>query len=146
MWLWVQTHPRLISSEAEEVQMEKQVGEKKTEACEESVGRSVVALDHTSTIETVRLLLKKKVRSINKFSAIFKKLDKDGKGTLSKKQFQRLIQLAVKGNKELTDGLGEYFEALWEDVFRKCTKKGGGGEVEVDLETAASWLFQKVSN
>ena len=93
-------------------------------------------------IETVRLLLKKKVRSINKFSVIFKKLDKDGKGTLSKKQFQRLIQLAVKGNKELTVGLNEYFEALWGDVFRKCNKKGGGGEVEVDLETVTNWLFR----
>ena len=68
-------------------------------------------------------------------------MDKDGNGTLSRKQFKRLINKAVKGNKELADGLDEYFEALWVDVRRKCTKKGGGGEVEVDLKTAASWLF-----
>ena len=81
------------------------------------------------------------MRSINKFSVIFKRLDNDGKGTLSRKQFKQLIQLAVKGNNELADGLDVYFEALWVDVCRTCTKKGGGGEVEVDLDAAASWLF-----
>jgi hypothetical protein len=97
--------------------------------------------DHTADIETVRLLLKTKVRSINKFSVIFKKMDKDGKGTLSRKEFKRLIQLTVKSNKELVDGLDVYFEALWVEVCRKCTKKGGGSEVEVDLNAAVSWLF-----
>ena len=100
-----------------------------------------MAPDHAPTIETVRLLLKKKVRSVTKFSAIFKKMDKDGNGALSRKQFQRLIQVTVKGDKELVGGLNEYFEALWVDVCRQCTKKGGGGEVEVDLETVVSWLF-----
>ena len=57
---------------------------------------------------------------------------------MSRKEFKRLIQLTVKSNKELVDGLDVYFEALWVEV---CTKKGGGGEVEVDLETVASWLF-----
>ena len=87
------------------------------------------------------LLLKKKVRSINKFSVIFKKMDKDGNGALSKQEFARLILMTVKGNKELVDGLNVYFEALWLEVCRKCTKKSGGGEVEVDLNAAVSWLF-----
>jgi CRP-like cAMP-binding protein len=128
------------SSEIGEVKLKKQMGEKKTEACVETVGNSgsVAVPDHASAIETVRLLLKKKVRSLNKFSVIFKKMDKDGKGTLSRKEFKRLIQLTVKSNKELVDGLDVYFEALWVEV---CTKKGGGGEVEVGLETVASWLF-----
>ena len=123
------------------------MGEKKTESCEKSVGGSgsvvsTLAPDRAATIETVRLLLKTKVRSTNKFSVIFKKMDKDGNGTLSRKAFKRLIKKAVKGNKELDDGLNEYFEALWVDVCRKCTEKqGGGGEDEVDLDTAASWLF-----
>ena len=131
------------SSEIGEVKMEKQAGEKKTEARVESVGGSgsVVVPDHASAIETVRLLLKKKVRSLNKFSVIFKKMDKDGNGALSKQEFARLILMTVKGNKELVDGLNVYFEALWVEVCRKCTKKGGGGEVEVDLNAAASWLF-----
>ena len=60
---------------------------------------------------------------------------------LSKKVFKRLIQLTVKGNKKLGSSLNVYFEALWVDVCRTCTKKGGGGEVEVDLDAAASWLF-----
>ena len=68
-------------------------------------------------------------------------MDKDGKGTLSRKEFKRLIQATIKGNKELADGLNVYFEALWVEVCRKCTKKSGGGEVEVDLNAAASWLF-----
>jgi CRP-like cAMP-binding protein len=123
-----------------EVKMEERLGEQTTKAFIGGSGSVVatMASDHTSDIETVRLLLKTKVRSINKFSVIFKRLDNDGKGTLSRKQFKRLIQLAVKGNKELADGLDVYFEALWVEV---CTRKGGGGEVEVDLETVASWLF-----
>ena len=103
---------------------------------------STMAPDHTSDIETVRLLLKTKVRSINNFSVIFKKMDKEGKGVLSKKVFKRLIQLTVKGNKKLGSSLNGYFEALWVDVCRKCTKKGGGGEVEVDLDTVTNWLFR----
>jgi hypothetical protein len=102
--------------------------------------------DHTADIETVRLLLKTKVRSINKFSVIFKKMDKDGKGTLSRKEFKRLVQLAVKGDKRLGGGLNVYFEALWVEVCQKCTEKGGGGEDEVDLDTAASWLFGEKNN
>ena len=102
---------------------------------------STISPDHTADIETVRLLLKTKVRSINNFSVIFKKMDKEGKGTLSKKVFKHLIQLTVKGDKKLGSSLNGYFEALWVNVCRKCTKKGGGGEVEVDLNAAASWLF-----
>ena len=89
----------------------------------------------------VRLLLKKKVRSTNKFSVIFKKWTKTARVLLSRQQFKRLVQVTIKGNKELDNGLNAYFEALWVDVCRKCTKKGGEGEVEVDLDTAASWLF-----
>ena len=67
-------------------------------------------------------------------------MDKDGKGTLSKKVFKHLMQLTVKGNKKLGSSLNVYFEALWVEV---CTKKGGGGEVEkVDLDTLTSWLFR----
>lgn len=75
-------------------------------------------------------------------------MDKDGNGTgsLSKKEFKRLVQLAVKGDKRLGDGLNVYFEALWVEVCRKCAEKGGGGEVEVDLDTAASWLFWEKNN
>ena len=46
-----------------------------------------------------------------------------------------LVQLAVKGDKRLGDGLNVYFEALWVELYRKCAEKGGGGEVEVDLDT-----------
>ena len=75
-------------------------------------------------------------------------MDKDGNGTgsLSKKEFKRLVQLAVKGDKRLADDLNVYFEALWVEMCQKCTEKGGGGEVEVDLDTAASWLFRKKNN
>ena len=108
------------SSEIGEAKLKKQAGEKKTEARVESVGGngSVVVPDHASAIETVRLLLKKKVRSLNKFSVIFKKMDKDGNGALSKQEFARLILMTVKGNKELVDGLNVYFEALWLEVCR----------------------------
>ena len=40
-------------------------------------------------------------------------MDKDGKDTLSRKEFKRLVQLAVKGDKRLGGGLNVYFEALW---------------------------------
>ena len=140
------------SSEATEVKIEEQVGEKNMEACVEnvrgdgSVVPPTILPDHTADIETVRLLLKTKVRSINAFSVIFKKMDKDGNGSLSKKEFKRLIKKTVKGNKELSDDLNVYFEALWVEVCRKCTENGGGGEVQVDLDTAASWLFWGKNN
>ena len=93
---------------------------------------STMALEHTSDI--VRLLLKTKVRSIDKFSVIFRKMDKDGNGALSRKQFKQLIHLAVKGNKELVERLNLYLEALWVDVCDDA--------VEVELNTAAKWLFR----
>ena len=55
------------SSEATEVKIEEQVGEKNTEACVEnvcgdgSVVPSTISPDHTADIETVRLLLKTRV-------------------------------------------------------------------------------------
>jgi CRP-like cAMP-binding protein len=127
-----------------EVKMEERLGEQTTKAFIGGSGSvaATMASDHTSDIETVRLLLKTKVRSINKFSVIFKKIDKEGNGTLSKIAFRHLIQLTVKGNKKLGSSLNVYFEALWVDVCRTCTKKGGGGEVEVDLDTVTNWLFR----
>jgi hypothetical protein len=135
---------------------EEQVGEKKTEVFVDSVGGSgsgvlTMAPDHKSDIETVRLLLKTKVRSLHKFSVIFRKMDKDDNGTLSRKQFKQLIHMAVKGDKELVDRLNLYFEVLWVGVCRGngTHKDGGGGggggdvelELELDLDTAAKWLF-----
>ena len=118
---------------------------RKTTALVDSVGGSssvvsTMALEHTSDIETVRVLLKTKVRSINKFSVIFRKLDKNGNGALSRKQFKQMIHLAVKGNNELVERLNLYFEAVWVDVCRNSTHKDGG--VELDLDTAAKWLFR----
>ena len=127
-----------------EVKMEERLGEKTTNAFVGG-GDSVVATmasDYTSDIETVRSLLQTKVQSINRFSVIFKKMDKEDKGALSKKEFGHLIQLTVKGNKKLGSSLNVYFEALWVDMCRNCTKKGGGGEVEVDLDTVTNWLFR----
>ena len=98
-------------------------------------------------IETVRLLLKKKSRSINMFSKIFKnkRIDQDKNGALSRKEFKSLIQTTVKGNKELSDTLDVYFEALWVDLCQHCEHNvvGDVKEVEVDLETAQKWLFRE---
>ena len=116
--------------------VEKQVGEKKT-------GTKVVPIssDFASEIATIRSLLKTKSRSPNKFQTIFNKVDQDGNGALSMKEFKVLVQLTVKGNKEFSDNLNVYFKALWTDLCQKCVNKNGGGEVEVDVNTATNWVF-----
>ena len=116
--------------------VEKQVGEKKT-------GTKVVPIssDFASEIATIRSLLKTKSRSPNKFQTIFNKVDQDGNGALSMKEFKVFIQLTVKGNKEFSDNLNVYFKALWTDLCQKCVNKYGGGAVKVDVNTATNWVF-----
>jgi hypothetical protein len=116
--------------------VEKQVGEKNT-------GTKVVPItsDFASEIATVRSLLKTKSRSRNKFQMIFNKVDQDNNGALSMKEFKVLVQLTVRGNKEFSDTLNVYFKALWTDLCQKCVNQNGGGEVEVDVNTATNWVF-----
>jgi hypothetical protein len=96
---------------------------------------------YTKEIEAVRLLLKTKARSINKFKLIFDKVDQDNNGSLSKKEFKHLMQLTVRGNKEFSDSLNVYFDALWVDLCQTCQNQHTG--VEVDEATATKWLFDK---
>ena len=95
---------------------------------------------YTKEIEAVRLLLKTKARSIKKFQMIFGKVDQDHNGSLSKKEFKQLMQLTVRGNKEFSDSLNVYFDALWVDLCETCQTQHNG--VEVDEATATKWLFK----
>ena len=95
---------------------------------------------YTKEIEAVRLLLKTKARSIKKFQMIFGKVDQDNNGSLSKKEFKHLMQLTVRGNKEFSDSLNVYFDALWVDLCETCQTQHNG--VEVDEATATKWLFK----
>jgi hypothetical protein len=104
-------------------------------------GITATSTMHAQEIETVRLLLKTKARSINKFKLIFGKVDQDNNGSLSKKEFKHLVQLTVKGNKEFSDSLNVYFDALWVDLCQTCQNQHNG--VEVDEATATKWLFDK---
>ena len=108
---------------------------------EQATDGGIATSMHAKEIETVRLLLKTRARSINKFKLIFGKVDQDNNGCLSKKEFKHLIQLTVRGNKEFSDSLNVYFDALWVDLCQTCQHQHNG--VEVDEATATKWLFNK---
>ena len=119
------------------VRLEKRLSRRKI------TGTKVVPITskYASEIATVRSLLKTHSRSRNKFQMIFNKVDQDDNGALSMKEFKVLIQLTVRGNKEFSGNLNVYFKALWTDLCQKCVNKKGGGEVEVDVNTATNWVF-----
>jgi hypothetical protein len=84
-------------------------------------------------IESVRNFVQKKVKTKKRFMKIFQKIDQDQSGTLSKKEFARLLKVAVKGNGAVGKNLSKCFETLWLDVCRSghC----------VDVVTCLKWLF-----
>ena len=142
--------PAAAAAVVEKVAEEKVTGgavETKTEVPQLASG--VVALsttmDYATEINKVKLLLKTRSRSIHRFSKAFKKMDKDDNGTLSMEEFKRMIQLTVKGNEEFSKSLDMYFDALWVDVCQNSKGSSGSGddgkEVEIDLDTAANWVF-----
>ena len=89
----------------------------------------------TKNCEFIRLLVKAKCKSKSKLQMIFSKLGKDDSGTLSKKEFLKLIKLAAKGNDEAA-GIctTKIFDAVWLNLCKN-------NENVVDYDRVSEWIF-----
>ena len=98
---------------------------------------------HTATINTadpekidaIRLAIQKKVENANKLQKIYKRLDSDHDGYLSKMEFRNLIAEFVKPSPTKI-----VFQAIWNDACH--LRKAGDGIKELDLDTLTAWIFQ----
>jgi hypothetical protein len=84
--------------------------------------------------EIIRKLVKAKCEGKSKLQMIFSKLDKDHSGTLSKKEFLKLITIVIKRNDEAASVFTkEIFDAMWLDL---CNNKN-----VIDHDRLSEWIF-----
>ena len=87
-------------------------------------------------IDEVRTTLARKCKSSQRLAKGFPKLDKDGSGGLSKKEFKQLVKAAAKTDKSLltSASLNQLWAAVWASQPAGGGGGGGGGGSSADPE------------
>ena len=83
-------------------------------------------------VERVRATMKKKIMTMTKLHSIYSKLDIEHSGTLTKDEFQKLIQAVLKKNIG-----GKGLDLIWNHAW--ANRKHGEND-EMDASTMSEWL------
>ena len=87
------------------------------------------------SIEEIRLLLYKKIKTVQRLKAVFNHLDIDHSGMLSKNEFNTLILKVFEKKTAMLNG--NMLDLIWEAIWEQ--RKHGAND-EIDASTLSHWL------
>jgi len=100
--------------------------EKKTIA----IAPQIIVID--PVVEKTREALRSKLKSLKHLNSVFKKLDTEHSGTLSKSEFSKLIRAALQQQLEI-DVVDLVWKAAWKDEKH-------GEQEEINVQVLSNWL------